>query len=147
MFQNLLATTAAWFTLPIRLALGLIFIGHGAQKVFGAWGGPGWAKFTAGMEAPFAFMRPSWLWLAMAAIAELVGGVLVLLGLLTRVGAFFLAVTMLVAMLGVHWGAFFMPRGIEYTVALLGMSLALLVAGGGRFSVDERLQAPPRRRW
>jgi putative oxidoreductase len=147
MFQNLIATTAAWFTLPIRLALGLIFIGHGAQKVFGAWGGPGWAKFTTGMEAPFTFMRPSWLWLAMAAIAELCGGLLVLLGLLTRVGAFFLAATMTVAMLGVHWGSFFMPRGIEYTVALLGMSLALLIAGGGRFSVDERLQAPPRRRW
>ena len=146
MLQNLIATTAAWFTLPVRLALGIIFIGHGAQKVFGAWGGPGWAKFTAA-DAPFAFMRPAWLWLAMAAVAELVGGLLVLLGLLTRVGAFFLAVTMTVAMVGVHWGAFFMPRGIEYTVALLGMSLALLIAGGGRFSVDERLQAPPRRRW
>lgn len=146
MLQNLIATTATWFTLPVRLALGLIFIGHGAQKVFGAWGGPGWAKFT-GAETPFAFMRPAWLWLAMAAITELVGGVLVLLGLLTRVGAFFLAVTMLVAIFGYHWGAFFLPTGIEYAAALLGMSLALLVAGGGRFSVDERLQAPPRRRW
>ena len=146
MLQTLIATTAAWFTLPVRLALGIIFIGHGAQKVFGVWGGPGWAKFTAG-GAPFPFMRPAWLWLAMAAVAELLGGLLVLLGLLTRVGAFFLAVTMLVAMIGVHWGAFFMPRGIEYTVALLGMSLALFIAGGGRFSIDERLQAPPRRRW
>ena len=146
MLQNLIATTATWFTLPVRLALGLIFIGHGAQKVFGAWGGPGWAKFTA-TDTPFAFMRPAWLWLSIAAISELVGGVLVLLGLLTRAGAFFLAVMMLVAMLGVHWGAFFMPRGIEYTVALLGMSLALLIAGGGRLSVDEKLQAPPRRRW
>ena len=146
MLQNLIATTATWFTLPVRLALGLIFIGHGAQKVFGAWGGPGWAKFTAA-GAPFGFMRPAWLWLAMAAIAELVGGVLVLLGLLTRVGAFFLAITMLVAMVGYHWGSFFMPRGIEYTVALLGMSLALLIAGGGRLSVDEVLQTPRRRRW
>lgn len=146
MLQNLIATNATWFTLPVRLALGIIFIGHGAQKVFGVWGGPGWAKFTAA-DTPFAFMRPAWLWLAMAAVAELVGGALVLLGLLTRAGAFFLAITMLVAMLGVHWGAFFMPRGIEYTVALLGMSLALLIAGGGRLSVDERLQAPPRRRW
>jgi putative oxidoreductase len=147
MLQNLIATTAAWFTLPVRLALGIIFIGHGAQKVFGVWGGPGWAKFTAS-DAPFAFMRPAWLWLALAAASELVGGLLVLLGLLTRVGAFFLSITMLVAMFGVHWGAFFLPnRGIEYTVALLGMSLALLIAGGGRLSVDERLQAPPRRRW
>ena len=146
MLQNLIATTAAWFTLPVRLALGPIFIAHGAQIVFGAWGGPGWEKFMA-MDTPFAFMRPTWLWLAMAALSQLVGGVLVLLGLLTRVGAFFLAMTMLVAMVGVHWGSFFMPRGIEYTLALLGMSLALLIAGGGRFSVDERLQAPPRRRW
>jgi putative oxidoreductase len=71
------------------------------------------------------------------------------LGLLTRAGALFLAITMLVAMFGVHWsGGFFLSsRGIEYTVALLGMSLALLIAGGGRLSIDERLQAPPRRRW
>jgi putative oxidoreductase len=148
MFQSLIATTATWFTLPVRLALGLIFIAHGAQKVFGAWGGPGWAKFTAA-GAPFDFMRPAWLWMSMAALAELVGGVLVLLGLLTRAGAFFLAITMLVAMFGVHWsGGFFLGnKGIEYTLALLGMSLALLMAGGGRLSVDERLQAPPRRRW
>ena len=146
MFQSLIATTAAWFTLPVRLALGVIFIAHGAQKVFGAWGGPGWAKFTAA-DAPFGFMRPAWLWMGMAAVAELVGGLLVLLGLLTRAGAFFLAITMIVAMFGVHWGAFFAPKGIEYTVALLGMSLALLIAGGGRLSVDEKLQAPPRRRW
>ncbi|HEY9404313.1 MAG TPA: DoxX family protein [Pyrinomonadaceae bacterium] len=148
MFQSLIATTATWFTLPVRLALGLIFIAHGAQKVFGAWGGPGWAKFTAA-SAPFGFMRPAWLWMGMAALAELVGGVLVLLGLFTRAGAFFLAITMLVAMFGVHWsnGFFLGNRGIEYTVALLGMSLALLVAGGGRLSVDEKLQAPPRRRW
>jgi putative oxidoreductase len=148
MLQSLIATTATWFTLPIRLALGVIFIAHGAQKVLGVWGGPGWTKFTAA-SAPFGFMRPAWLWMGMAAIAELVGGLLVLLGLLTRAGAFFLAITMLVAMFGVHWsGGFFLSnRGIEYTVALLGMSLALLMAGGGRLSVDERLQAPPRRRW
>jgi putative oxidoreductase len=148
MLQSLIATTATWFTLPVRLALGLIFIAHGAQKVFGVWGGPGWAKFTQA-GAPFGFMRPAWLWMGMAAITELVGGLLILLGLLTRVGAFFLAITMLVAMFGVHWsGGFFLSnRGIEYTVALLGMSLALLIVGGGRLSVDERLQAPPRRRW
>ena len=111
------------------------------------WGGPGWGKFIAA-PTPFGFMRPTWLWMAMAALSELVGGTLVILGLLTRAGAFFLAITMLVAMFGVHWGSFFLSsRGIEYTVALFGMSLALLIAGGGRLSVDERLQAPSRRRW
>ncbi len=153
MFRELVATRPTWATLPVRLALGAVFVAHGAQKVFGVWGGPGWAKFTAA-AAPFGFMRPAWLWMAAAAVAELVGGALVLLGLFTRVGAFLIAATMLVAMFGVHWkGGFFLSRepgvtsGIEYTLALLGMSLALLIAGGGRLSVDEKLQAPPRRRW
>lgn len=148
MLQTLLATTATWFTLPVRLALGLIFIAHGAQKAFGVWGGLGWSKFISS-PAPFGFMRPTWLWMGAALVAELVGGVLVFAGLLTRVGAFLIACTMLVAMVGVHWGGgfFLSNKGIEYTVALLGMSLALLVAGGGRLSFDEKLQAPPRRRW
>jgi putative oxidoreductase len=153
MFQSLIATTATWFTLPVRLALGLIFVAHGAQKAFGVWGGPGWSKFLS-FPAPFGFMRPTWLWMGAALFAELVGGTLILIGLLTRVGAFLVVCTMLTAMFGVHWkGGFFLSRdpnvmsGIEYTLALLGMSLALLIVGGGRFSVDEKLQAPPRRRW
>ena len=147
MFRTLITTAPTWVTVPLRLALGIIFMAHGAQKVFGTWGGPGWAKFTAG-TTPFFFMRPTWLWLALAALAELVGGLLVLIGLLTRVGAFLIACTMLTAMLGVHWGAFFMNnRGIEYTVALLGISLALLIAGGGQASVDAALSGARGRRW
>jgi len=148
MFRGLIATTHTWMALPLRIALGLIFIAHGAQKVLGVWGGPGLAKFTAG-SAPFGFMRPAWVWMGLAAFSELVGGALVLLGLVTRAGAFFLAITMLVAMVGVHWGGgfFLSNKGIEYTVALLGMSLALLISGGGRLSIDEKLQAPRRRRF
>jgi len=148
MFRGLIATTHTWMALPLRIALGLIFIAHGAQKVLGVWGGPGLAKFTAG-SAPFGFMRPAWVWMGLAAFSELIGGALVLLGLLTRAGAFFLAITMLVAMVGVHWGGgfFLSNKGIEYTVALLGMSLALLISGGGRLSIDEKLQAPRRRRF
>ena len=72
-----------------------------------------------------------------AALSELIGGVLVFLGLLTRVGAFFLACTMLVAVVGVHWPAFFdSNKGIEYPLALFAMSLALLISGGGIASVD-----------
>ena len=131
--------------LPVRLALGAVFVAHGAQKVFGLWGGPGWAKFT-GMDAPFGFMRPAWLWMGAAAVSELVGGALVLLGLFTRLGAFVLACTMLTAIVGVHWGAFFMPAGFEYALALLGMSIALLIEGGGRASLDERLAGARGRR-
>ena len=144
MFRELVATRPTWATVPVRAALGAVFIAHGAQKVFGLWGGPGWAKFTS-LPAPFGFMRPAWLWMGAAAIAELVGGALVLLGLFTRLGAFLLACTMLTAIVGVHWGAFFMPAGFEYALALLGMSIALLIEGGGRASVDARLHGGGRR--
>lgn len=145
MFRRLIETSPVWLTLPLRIALGLIFIGHGAQKIFGTWGGPGWAKFTGG-EAPLG-LRPGWMWLAAAAVSELVGGALVLVGLLTRLGALMITAVMLVAMFGIHWGFFFMPRGMEYVVALLGIALALLIAGGGRASIDEALmRRRPRRR-
>lgn len=138
MFRRLIDTWPTWITVPLRLALGIIMIAHGAQKVFGVWGGPGMTKFLAN-PAPMG-LQPSWLWMGAAAFAELVGGALVLFGLFTRLGALMIVPVMLVAMFGVHWGSFFMSsRGIEYTVALLGMALALLISGGGRASVDETL--------
>lgn len=150
MFQKLIRTSPVWFTLPLRLALGLVFVAHGAQKVFGVWGGPGLSGFTA-MPAPFG-LRPAWLWMGAAAFAELLGGALVLLGLLTRVGALLIAVVMLVGMFGVHWGnGFFLSNepgadGIEYALALAGAALALLISGGGRLSLDEALMDPRYRR-
>jgi putative oxidoreductase len=74
------------------------------------------------------------------------GGVLLLLGLLTRVGAFFLACTMLVAVVGVHWPIFFASnKGFEYPMALFAMSLALLISGGGAASIDLALSGSRRR--
>lgn len=132
-------TTATWIPLPVRIPLGLIFIAHGAQKVLGVWGGRGLSAFLQG-EAPIG-LRPSWLWLGAAAFSELIGGILVLLGLMTRLGALAIAAVMVVAMFGVHWqGGFFLAnRGIEFTLALLGMAIALLIGGGGRVSIDEQL--------
>jgi len=144
MFRKLIATSSVWFTLPIRLALGAVFIGHGAGKVLGSFGGPGLAKFTSG-TAPLSFMRPAWLWLGAAAIGELVGGILVILGLLTRVGAFLIFCTMLTAVAAVHWPKFFLPAGIEFALSLLAMSLALLISGGGKASVDLTLYGSRRR--
>jgi putative oxidoreductase len=146
MFQRLIATTRTWITVPLRLALGLVFIGHGAQKVFGAWNGPGWAKFIS-FPTPFSFMRPAWLWMAAAALSELLGGVLVLTGLLTRVGAFLILCVMLTAIFGVLWTkGFFLPEGYEYPFSLVGVCVALLLAGGGRASLDAALEDPRARR-
>lgn len=136
MLRRLTFTTATWGTVPLRLALGAVFVGHGLQKVLGSFGGPGLGKFSS-FPAPFpAVMRPAWLWMGLAAFSELVGGILVLLGLFTRIGAFLISVTMIVAIAGVHWPAFFAPAGMELPLAMLGMSLALLIMGGGQASVD-----------
>jgi putative oxidoreductase len=139
MFRKLIATAPTWMNLPLRIALGVVFIGHGGGKTFGWFGGKGLADFVS-HPTPFGFMRPTWLWMGAAAFAELFGGILVLAGMLTRVGALLIIFVMLTAMLGVHLkGGFFLPAGYEYTLVLLGMALALLIAGGGRLSVDELL--------
>jgi putative oxidoreductase len=140
MLRRLTATSSTCVTVPLRLTLGAIFIGHGAQKVLGKFGGPGWNKWlTLNQFAPFPFMKPAWLWLAAAALGELIGGILVLLGLLTRVGAFLILCSMLVAIIGIHWPTFFAPAGMELPLALIGSALALLIAGGGRASVDRMI--------
>jgi putative oxidoreductase len=139
MLRRLTSTSSTWMTVPLRLSLGVIFIGHGAQKVFGSFNGPGWAKWTSMSQAvPFTFMQPPRVWLAAAALSELVGGALVLIGLLTRLGAFLLICTMLTA-IKLLWPAFFAPPGIELPVALLGSALALLIGGGGQLSIDRMI--------
>jgi len=146
MFRKIIATSSSWVPVPLRLALGAIFIGFGSQKVLGRFGGTGLAKFTS-FPAPFPFMRPGWLWMGAAAFAELIGGVLLLLGLLTRVGAFLIACVMLSAISGVHWHAGFFANGggYEYPLSLLAISLALLISGGGMLSIDRGLSGGRRR--
>lgn len=136
MFRRIIATSLTWTTVPLRLGLGAIMMAHGSQKVLGLFGGPGFGAFISG-NTPFPFMRPAWLWLSAAAFSEFFGGLLVVLGLLTRVGAFFIACTMLTAITGIHWPKFFANnRGFEYPMALLAMALALLISGGGTASLD-----------
>src|SRR5438105_4052425 len=138
MFRRITATSASWAPLPLRVAMGIAFIGHGSQKVLGKFGGPGFSKFIS-FPAPFPFMRPPWLWMGAAAFAEIIGGALVLLGLFTRVGAFLITCVMLTAIFGVLWPKFFAPEGMELAVAFLGMALALLIMGGGQASVDRMI--------
>lgn len=138
MLRRLVQTGSSWVMVPLRLALGIAFIGHGLQKVLGTFNGPGFAKFTS-YPAPFPFMRPAWLWMGAAAAAELIGGILVLLGLFTRIGALLITGVMLVAIFGVLWPKFFAPEGMELAVAMLGMALALLIGGGGQASVDRMI--------
>jgi putative oxidoreductase len=144
MFQRLLSTGSYWMTIPLRLALGAVFIAHGSQKVLGAFGGKGLFAWTSG-SAPLG-LHPAWLWLGAAALSEFLGGILVLLGLVTRLGAFMIASVMLVAIYGVHWPGFFAPGGFEYPLSAFAMSLALLISGGGNASFDRVLSGGRGRR-
>lgn len=146
MFRKIIATSSSWVTVPLRLVLGAIFFAHGAGKVFGVFGGPGLNAFINSGPAPFGFMKPAWLWWGVAAVSELLGAILVFLGLLTRVGAFLLACTMATAIVAVHWPAGFIAKGgYEYPLALFAMSLALLIAGGGMASIDRNLSSGRRK--
>lgn len=145
MIRKIMTTWPVWFTIPIRLALGGIMFAHGSQKVLGSFGGAGFNAFINNPNAPFPFMKPAWLWWAAAAISEFLGGILIVLGLLTRVGAFLVACTMVTAILAVHWPGFFAPRGMEYPLALLAMAFSLLISGGGMASFDMALSGRRRR--
>jgi putative oxidoreductase len=139
-WKNLLMTDEKqWATLPLRIALGVIFLAHGGQKLFGWLGGRGLAG-TAGFLAGKLGLSPAMLWAGLVGVGEFGGALLLLLGLFNRLGALAISIIMLVAIFGVHWGAFFMPTGIEFPFALFCSALALLIAGGGRFSLDGWLQ-------
>jgi putative oxidoreductase len=136
MLRRLASTTASWAPVPLRLALGITFVGLGAQKVFGSFGGPGLRQFSS-FPAPFTFMRPPAVWMAVGAFAELIGGALVLIGLLTRLGAFLITCVMLTVIFGVlRDKGFFAPNGMELAISFLAIALALLITGGGQLSAD-----------
>lgn len=146
MLDTLLQTGDTWALLPIRLALGAIFIGHGGQKLFGWFGGYG-PKGTIGYFQQALAVPPALTVLAI--LAEFFGGLGVLLGFLTRLAAAGIVTVMVVAIAKVHWGhGFFLNwelkpnrgHGYEMNLALIGMALALLLAGGGAFSVDRLLR-------
>ncbi|MCG3164199.1 MAG: hypothetical protein JMDDDDMK_05682 [Acidobacteria bacterium] len=142
MASGLVRTSQSWAILPIRLALGAIMFAHGAQKIFGVWveNGGGLTNWVNG-PAPFPEMQPAWLWLGAAAFSEFIGGALVMIGLYTRVGAFFIACVMIVAIFGVHWkhGFFMNDGGFEFPLALLGMAISLIIYGGGNASIDSQM--------
>ena len=127
----------------LRLALGAVFFAHGAQKVLGWWGGYGFSGTMSffehsGIPAVFAFL---------AIAAEFLGGLGLILGLLGRVAAFGIACNMVVAIVKVHaangffmnWGGGQKGEGFEFHILALAMTVAIMIAGSGAWSVDRAL--------
>lgn len=142
MLRKLFITEDSWAMLVLRLALGIVFLAHGSQKVLGLFGGPGLSgtfRVFAGMGIPPFFA-------ALDIAAEFLGGLFLILGFLTRISAFGIAVVMVVAVYMVHWrNGFFMnwaglmpagKEGFEYHILAFGAAIALAIKGAGRFSLD-----------
>ena len=125
--------------LALRLTLGLVFLGHGSQKAFGSFGGPGFAGATGFIGS--LGLRPAPFWTALAVGGELLAGLLFLLGLLTPVAGLLVLATMAVAIAKVHGpkGFFVQNGGYEYNLVLIIAAVALALVGPGAFSLDHLL--------
>lgn len=144
MVKKLFSADDSTATAVLRLVLGVVFFAHGAQKMLGWFGGFGFAGtmqfFTGTMHiaAPFAFL---------AIAAEFFGGLGLILGFLTRIAAFGIAMNMVVAIATVHssvgffmnWNGTQKGEGFEYHLLVLAMTVFLMIRGAGAFSIDRAI--------
>ncbi len=138
---RLLATPADPVATIARLALGVMIVPHGMQKLFGVFGGYGFAGtmqfFTGTLGIP-------WVFGLLAIVAEFFGGLGLISGLLGRVAALGVGSVMLVAALTSHvrngffmnWFGAQMGEGLEFFILAIALSLVVLVRGSGAWSVD-----------
>jgi putative oxidoreductase len=136
---RVLATEAGWGTLALRVVAGVIFTAHGAQKLFGWFGGYGLEGTGQWMDS--IGLAPGYLMALLAGAAEFFGGLALIAGLFVRPAAIALAVAMVVAIFAVHIdkGLFMANNGYEFALALLAIAASLAVTGAGRGSVDRLL--------
>jgi putative oxidoreductase len=122
--------------LVLRVVVGAFFLGHGAQKLFGWFGGHG----VAGTGGAFEGMglRPGRAMATMAGLAEMTGGLLFALGLLTPLAAMLLISVMTLAIAIVHWrhGPWVTEGGWEYSLVLIAVAFAVTAIGPGKYSLD-----------
>ncbi|MBI4668713.1 MAG: DoxX family protein [Elusimicrobia bacterium] len=143
MRTNLLKKFEPYAFIPLRLALGIIFFAHGAQKLFGWFHGTGLTATIANFKSYLGL--PAFL-TVIAVFTEFFGSIFITIGLMTRLCALGLGFVMTVAIFKVHLAnGFFLNwfgtpakgHGIEYNLALLAICLTLFLGGAGKFSLDE----------
>ena len=144
MLKKLLTTSNEWQLTVMRLAVGIMILPHGMQKTFGTFGGPGFSAMMAGFTGPghiptvFAFL---------AIMAELLGGIGLILGLLTRIAAFGVLCNMVVGALLVNlpnglfmnWTGRQKGEGFEFHILAIALLIAVMTKGAGPLSVDKAI--------
>jgi len=139
LINRIFSSRPGWAPLVVRIPLAVIFMAHGAQKLLGWFGGYGIGGTAQYMDS--IGLTPGIVLASLAGGAEFFGGLALLLGLLVRPASVALAFTMLVAIFSVHIskGLFLSNGGFEYGLALLAVTVALVISGAGRFSLDRAL--------
>jgi putative oxidoreductase len=122
--------------LILRLGVGLTLAGHGVQKLFGWFGGPGLTRLRQGFEKQG--FKPAWLWGTLVIVGEVGGGLSVALGFLTPLGAAGILGAMAMATFKSHWknGFWLNKGGYEYSLMLLIASISIGLIGPGSYSLD-----------
>ena len=123
----------------LRLTMGLILVPHGCQKLFGWFGGAGFDKFTENFDK--MGWHPAVFWVALVALTETVGGLMLAFGFVTRFAAAAIFIFMLNAMwaTGNRGGFFWAQGGLEYSLLIGIVALVFLIRGGGKYSIDRAL--------
>ena len=137
--HTLFKSDAGIGALFLRVPVGIILTAHGAQKLFGWFGGYG-LEGTGQWMASIG-LEPGFLMALLAGAAEFFGGLALILGLLTRPAALVSAFTMVVAIFSVHAsnGLFMAINGYEFALSLLAATAALTALGGGRLALDNAI--------
>jgi len=138
-WNTLLQSNAGLGSLALRIPVGIILAAHGAQKLFGWFGGYGLEGTGAWMAS--IGLEPGYLMALLAGSAEFFGGLALILGFLTRPAAAVSAFVVLVAIFSVHisHGLFLSNNGYEFALSLFAATLALAIQGGGSLSIDNKL--------
>ncbi|BBP72110.1 DoxX family protein [Pseudomonas sp. NPDC087598] len=139
LINKVLFTRAGYGLTILRIAVGVIFAAHGSQKLFGLFGGYGLAGTAQYMDS--IGLHPGYVMATLAGGTEFFAGLALIIGLLVRPAALGLTFLSLVAIFTVHIsnGLFMANNGYEFALALLGGSLAVLIEGAGKLSVDRAI--------
>lgn len=142
--SKVLTTDDSAVAFILRVTLGFVMLPHGLQKTLGLFGGPG---FSGEMNFFTETLGIPWIFAFAAIVAESLGSIGLICGFFTRISAFLIGSTMVVAAAMEHIpNGFFMNwfgnqkgEGFEYHILVVGLALGILVLGGGKFSIDKEI--------